>query len=71
MCQLYDRITYIIFIGVLIFYSLGNSIKNLLFFFIFDDFCSFVRQNKVSIDSNIYILKLRYANPLKIKLKNK
>jgi hypothetical protein len=40
------------------------------FFFIFDDFCNFVRQNKVSIDSNIYIyIETKICKPFKDKIK--
>jgi hypothetical protein len=69
MCQLYDRITYIIFIGVLIFYSLGNSIKNLLFFLSSMIFVVlFVKIKFQLIQIYIYI-ETKICKPFKDKIK--
>lgn len=71
MCQLYDRITYIIFIGVLIFYSLGNSIKNLLFFLSSMIFVVlFVKIKFQLIQIYIYIyIETKICKPFKDKIK--
>jgi len=71
MCQLYDRITYIIFIGVLIFYSLGNSIKNLLFFLSSMIFVIlFVKIKFQLIQIYIYIyIETKICKPFKDKIK--
>ena len=73
MCQLYDRITYIIFIGVLIFYSLGNSIKNLLFFLssmIFVVLFVKIKFQLIQIYIYIYIyIETKICKPFKDKIK--